>query len=779
MSTVRKYSDDIKLKIGKEFGAGISIKELSKKYEIDRRRISEFLQNYDEDDAISIQDDVRTINFENNKPSNEIKASVSSTTTGDYSVEDILNKNGYSPNEWEVTSVYKNSWEDSSSVTHHQTKINLVKKTVNLKLQVPAKIQVSIVPHAPTKVFKNGNLKCAVILPDMQCGFRRDINDGSLVSIHDREAMNVALQIAQYLNPDRLVFLGDNLDLAEMSLKYSVSPDMYFTTQASLVELSWWLSKFRSINNNTKIDYLEGNHECFSEDTQILTENGWQYYYDVTSLTKLATFNKETKEIEFQPYSEQQIYNYDGEMYQINATSTDLLITPNHRLYWANSNTPNKFDMIKASDLNINNSRKLQYSSGINLKTDIDISDNMIRLIAWIITDGSTRKIGNYRNIIIYQRKEKVKLITTILDDLKIQYRLIDRDRNIIEICGKPLKNKIDVQCEIHINSEESKKIYQHIDEKYTLPNWVYEMSERQTDIFVQSLVDGDGSRVKNCPNSLMLYGIKDVLDQVQRLLVLNGYRSSISEYRTKTYRLNFTKNNISKIDRIKNHITKVHYSGIVWDFTVPNDTLVVRRNNKISITGNCRLNKMLNEKATAIFGLKSVNNLRGNSVISIENLLSLDDLNIDYHSYPSGKVALNSNLVCIHGEVAKGQSGATVSELVKSARVSVIQGHIHRHEVATKTTWDAYDNFHMYTAASFGCLCKLDPGIVPGMKHLQNWQQGVGVVWYEEDGLEQFRIEFIPIINGRAIYTSEIFEAETESVIASTIEKEMKFKVT
>jgi hypothetical protein len=84
-----------------------------------------------------------------------------------------------------------------------------------------------------------------------------------------------------------------------------------------------------------------------------------------------------------------------------------------------------------------------------------------------------------------------------------------------------------------------------------------------------------------------------------------------------------------------------------------------------------------------------------------------------------------------------------------------------------------------MYTAASFGCLCKLDPGVVPGMKHLQNWQQGVGVVWYEEDGLEQFRTEFIPIINGRAIYTSEIFEAETDSMIAHSIEKEMKFKVT
>jgi len=778
MPKFRKYTEEIREKIKKDYLSGMSLKEISARYSIDSRRIAEIAKTITTIPDIEEKPKMK-VQYNNEIKSEDSVKTINNTSTVEYTVEQLLNKNGYSPNEWEVTSVNSNTWDDSAGVTHHQTKINIVKKVVNIELQLPSKIQVNLSANPPRKLRGNGNLKCALILPDMQCGFRRNINNGSLVSIHDREAMDVALQIAHYLDPDRIVLLGDNLDLAEMSLKYSVPSDMYFTTQASLVELSWWLSKFRCINESTKIDYLEGNHECFSEDTQILTKDGWKYYYEVDDNTEIGTFNKKTKEIEFQKFIEAQIYNYEGEMYEIKALSTDLLVTPNHRLYWANNNSPNNFEMICASDVKLNNSRKIQYSSGINLKQDVDICDNMIKLIAWIITDGSTRKTGNYKNIIIYQRKEKVNLITTLLDSLEIKYRLIERNRNISEICGVLLKNQISTQCEIHINSDESKKIYEHINEKYVLPEWTYEMSERQVDLFIQSLVDGDGSRVKNHPNSLMLYGIKEVLDQVQHLLTINGYRSSISEYRKNQYRLNFTKNTVSYIDRIKNHIRKVNYKGIVWDFTVPNDTLVVRRNDKVSITGNCRLNKLTNERAMSVAGLKSVNNLKGNSALSVQNLLSLDDLDIEYHSYPNGKVALNSNLVCIHGEVAKGQSGATVSELVKSARVSVIQGHIHRHEVATKTTWDAYDNFHMYTAASFGCLCKLDPGIVPGMKHLQNWQQGVGVVWYEEDGLEQFRTEFIPIINGRAIYTSEIFEAESEDKIAMTIEKEMKFKVT
>lgn len=763
---MRKYSLNLIELILSELKNGATVSELSKKYSVDHRRISEWKNNYTKTKIVEV------LNKFESKP--EIEKTITSTSKEENTLEDILNKNGISPDEWEVSNASINQWTDSKGVLHNQSKVNVVKKKISLELEIPAPISINISLPAFTNHYRT--LKCAVILSDMQIGFRRNLDTGSLVAIHDRVAMNTALRITKALNPDRIVLLGDNLDLAEFSTKYTIPSDFYFTTQASIVELAWWLGRMRSLNTGAEIDYLAGNHECFSDDTEILTDQGWLHYSDVNEDIKIATFNKNTLEIEYQNYLNRQEYNYIGNMYSIVNSSIDLLITPNHRVYWASSKKENKFKMSKIENIELNNSRKVQYVSGVNNKNDYNISDEMIKLIAWIITDGST-DLKN-KTIKIYQRKEKVFLITEILNNLKIPYTLHSRFRNITEICGTKLINETKEQCTIYINKLNSYEIYKFIDSKYVLPNWTYELSNRQVDIFINSMVDGDGSRKKDCKSCMMLYGIKDVLDQVQHLLVLNGYRTSIYTYRNNQYRLNIVKTNFSHLDRIKKYVNVINYSGKVWDFTVPNDTLVVRRNGKISITGNCRLEKYINNKAVSLNNLRRADELSGNPIISIPSLLGLKDLGIKYYDYPQGKVALNSNLVCIHGETAKGMSGATVSEVVKSARVSTIQGHIHRHEVATKTVWDAFDNYYMYTAASFGCLCRIDPGYVPGMKYRQNWQNGMGVVWYEDDGLEQFQTEFIPIVKGRALYKNSIFDAIKEQDIINIMEKDTKYKL-
>lgn len=686
---------------------------------------------------------------------------------------------------WEVSNVTYNEWDgmrpnDQGLIRLHQIKVSFKRIKLVTNYEIPAAISVYLQsqPNKKPQKVKSKSIKTALVLPDMQVGFRRNMITGELTSIHDRKAMDVALQIARYIKPDRIVLLGDNLDLPQES-KYPTGPEFFFTTQAAAVELAWWLAQFRDIDQNMPIDYIAGNHDCFSEDTEILTEHGWLNYDEVESDTKIATLNKETKNIEFQNFIERQVYKYSGNMYHIKNRAVDLLVSPRHRMYWADRNSDSEFNMREIQSISLNNSRKVQYCSGVGSKSEYSISDDMIKLIAWIITDGSIRRIGNYSAINLYQRPSKVGMITDILDNLGVKYSTSVRNRDITSICGIDLKKASQPSHEIRIGAEESKKILQFIADKYTLPSWVYELSERQVDIFINSMVDGDGSRKVKSPNSLMLYGIKGVLDQVQHLLVLNGYRTSLYNYRDSQYKLNIFKSNFAHLDRIGNHVSNEEYDGIIWDFTVPNDTLVVRRNGKVSITGNCRAEKALMMNAISAYGLKSVDDLNGPPLLSIPKLLGLDKLNITYHpNYPHGKVVLNENLVCIHGETAKSESGATVSAVVKDTRVSVIQGHIHRYEVATKTLWGADDTAYMYTAASFGCLCKIDPGAVPGAKAYQNWQQGVGIVYYEDTGLQQFRQEFVPIINGRSILQFEVFESNEEDEIISAIEYDTNYRV-
>lgn len=106
-----------------------------------------------------------------------------------------------------------------------------------------------------------GAIKTAVVLPDIQCGFRRDHRTSALEAFHDRQCMEVAWAICREVRPDRIILLGDNLDLPEFSDKFVKSPEFYFTTQAAVAELGWWLARLRSDNPQAQIDYIEGNHD--------------------------------------------------------------------------------------------------------------------------------------------------------------------------------------------------------------------------------------------------------------------------------------------------------------------------------------------------------------------------------------------------------------------------------------------------------------------------------------------------------------------------------------
>jgi len=72
--------------------------------------------------------------------------------------------------------------------------------------------------------------------------------------------------------------------------------------------------------------------ECYSEDTQVLTENGWKYFYEVKPGEKVFTLNPKTNEIELQePYRFYE-YDFDGELYHFKGEEVNLLVTPRHRM---------------------------------------------------------------------------------------------------------------------------------------------------------------------------------------------------------------------------------------------------------------------------------------------------------------------------------------------------------------------------------------------------------------------------------------------------------------
>ena len=153
-------------------------------------------------------------------------------------------------------------------------------------------------------------------------------------------------------------------------------------------------------------------------------------------------------------------------------------------------------------------------------------------------------------------------------------------------------------------------------------------------------------------------------------------------------------------------------------------------------------------------YGLRSADNIDGQAVMSIPNLLGLPKIGVEYiGNYPAGESWLNDRAVIRHGNTARKGSGATVSAIAKEALDTEIVFHIHRMEMVGKTI-HAKDGTKIIYQFCPGCLCRID-GAVPGDER-PNWQQGIAVVSY--DNKQYVNIEPIPIHEGQALYRDQVF---------------------
>ena len=153
-------------------------------------------------------------------------------------------------------------------------------------------------------------------------------------------------------------------------------------------------------------------------------------------------------------------------------------------------------------------------------------------------------------------------------------------------------------------------------------------------------------------------------------------------------------------------------------------------------------------------YGIKPANEPEVPDLMSVPYMLGLHKIGVEYiGNYPHGEFYINDNLVCIHGNKVGAKSGQSVMKMLDSPRISVVQGHVHRLEMGHKTVW-THGNPKIYQAISCGTLARID-GIVPGGGTRYNWQQGIGIVEYDE---ERFQIDTVGIYNGKSIFRGKAY---------------------
>ena len=75
------------------------------------------------------------------------------------------------------------------------------------------------------------------------------------------------------------------------------------------------------------------NLACYTEDTQTLTENGWKYYYEIREDEKIATYNPETNELEYNEYNDKLVYQTNTDIYFLKNQSVDVAVTHDHDMW--------------------------------------------------------------------------------------------------------------------------------------------------------------------------------------------------------------------------------------------------------------------------------------------------------------------------------------------------------------------------------------------------------------------------------------------------------------
>jgi predicted Ser/Thr protein kinase len=299
---------------------------------------------------------------------------------------------------------------------------------------------------------------------------------------------------------------------------------------------------------------------CFSDDTEILTQNGWKTHDEIAIGDPLATMNRETGAMEYQPALQKFEQDYSGPMYHFLSSAADHLVTPNHKMIYHTQYTSDWRD-VTAEDFG--ETGKIMPVAALSTMEDMDISDEEIRLMVWVIADGSLQG----KNVRFHLKKQrKIDRLTSLLDSMNMEWRKKETDTG-------------------------TTNIYFKADGRgRSIPDWYHQLSARQALVLLTEYAHTDGHRKNGEDGHWQLStNKKDDADKLQHLAFIAGCKAAMCSHQKGRYtpqhflsvRVGVTE---SRGDYVRN---ATEYHGKVFCFETENHTLVARRNGKVLVTGN------------------------------------------------------------------------------------------------------------------------------------------------------------------------------------------------
>ena len=322
--------------------------------------------------------------------------------------------------------------------------------------------------------------------------------------------------------------------------------------------------------------------QCLSADTEILTQNGWQKHNQVKVGDIIATFNIEHGQLEYLPVQHMFAKQYKGLMYNLKNRISDQLISPEHRVVRKRFGSEGYILEPIEKVLALNSPFIVPIGSHGYVGGDQSLSETVIKLLAWVIAEGTMDRSNGSSRLSIYQSAvaspNNYQEIKDICSELKLKYT-------------ERLQQGLGQECNVlRFDAVSTRKILSYFGPAKTaqikqIPAVILALDTEGARLFLETYIKGDGH--EGCKITTTHPAIRDGLFQVAANA---GYGATVYT--------RLPDNKLSKKDRyiirlIKhvdtyiNTVKKVKYQGIIWCPNTKNETVIARRNGKIFITGN------------------------------------------------------------------------------------------------------------------------------------------------------------------------------------------------
>lgn len=334
---------------------------------------------------------------------------------------------------------------------------------------------------------------------------------------------------------------------------------------------------------------IEAEHLCYDDQTEILTENGWKYFKKLDNKDKVAQVQKDSRMLNYVKPNKIVSYKYQGTMARIKSLSMDLLVSPDHRIYhsteWNFYNKKNIWEIKSASLLakkyfviprscnwKGNSPRYVRIG-----KHKLDF-ETFVKLFGIWVSEGCTVKTGNRRFFVVSQspKSKDFQNIDNLFRSLKIKYIKCQS--------GKTVQFRIE-----DVNFYDYFVAFGKSGEKF-LPNIIKNSTPKDLNSFFEWYVKGDGHIKKNGAFHLVSKSER-LIDDLQEVCVKLGLgctkQKNKNYFRMETHR---TKKGENKwYSRIRpNNFSFQKYKGKIYCVAVPSGLILVRRNGRTAISGNC-----------------------------------------------------------------------------------------------------------------------------------------------------------------------------------------------